>query len=173
MTRAWLRRSARWILGLGVPLALLAVAARQADPRAGLRLLAEAFPLCLLALLPCGAMLAADSIGWRLLFAPGARARVPLAAAFASRIAGEAVAQTLPSAGLAGEAASAWLLSKRTGVPLGEAIGSLAARRVLPAPGHAAMLAAAAFLAAARPELAHEPGQLVYEGDFLERVHPE
>jgi uncharacterized membrane protein YbhN (UPF0104 family) len=118
-----------------------------------MRLLAEAGPWCLLALLPFGVMLTADSIGWRLLFAPATRARVPLAAAFASRMAGEAVGQTLPSAGLAGEAASAWLLSKRTGVPLGETIGSLAARRVLLAPGHAAMLAVAALLAAARPEV--------------------
>ena len=153
MTRKWLRRSARWILGLAVPLALLALASSQTDPRAGLRLLADAFPRCLLALLPYGVVLAADSVGWRLLFAPGTRPRVSLAAAFASRMAGEAVGQTLPSAGLAGDAASAWLLSKRTGIPLGETVGSLAARRVLLAPGHAAMLAVAATVAAARPEM--------------------
>jgi glycosyltransferase 2 family protein len=153
VTRTWLRRCARWILGLGVPLTLLAVASRQADPRAGLRLLAAAFPVCLLGLLPYGVVLFVDSIGWRLLFAPWTRRRVPLGTAFSSRMAGEAVAQTLPSAGLAGEAASAWLLSKRTAVPLGEVIGSLAARRVLLAPGHAAMLAVAALLGAARPEV--------------------
>jgi uncharacterized membrane protein YbhN (UPF0104 family) len=153
VTRTWRRRSVRWILGLGIPLALLAVASRQADPRAGLRLLAEAGPWCLFALLPYGVTLAVDSIGWRLLFSPAMRTRVPLPAAYVSRMAGEAVAQTLPSAGLAGEAASAWLLSKRTGVPLGETIGSLAVRRVLVAPGHAAMLAAAALLAVTREEV--------------------
>jgi len=114
-------------------------------------MLAEAFPWCLLALAPSGVALAVDSLGWRLLFTPKRRVRVRLPAAYASRMAGEAVAQTLPSAGLAGEAASAWLLSKRTGVPLGEAIGSLAVRRILVAPAHAVMLAAAAVVAAAQP----------------------
>jgi len=150
---AWLRRSARWIVTLGVPLVVLAAASRLADPRAGLRLLAETGPWCLLGLLPFGLVLAADSTGWRLLFAPGARARIPFSSAFASRMAGEAVSQTLPSAGVAGEAAAAWLLSRRSGVPLGEAIGSLAVRRVLLAPGHAAMLAVAALVAAFRPEV--------------------
>lgn len=149
-----MRRSARWLLALGVPLAFLAVAGRQADLRAGRRMLAEAFPGCLLALAPFGVSLAVDAAAWRLLFARATRARIPLPAAFASRMAGEAVAQTVPSAGLAGEAASAWLLSKRTGVPLGEAIGGLAVRRVLVAPGHAAMLAVAALLACAQRDIA-------------------
>ena len=151
MTPAWLRRSPRWTLALGLPLVLLAVAGRLADVRAGLHLLAGCGAWCLLALLPVGVMLAVDSAGWRLLLGPDARARVPLAAAYASRMGGEAVAQTLPSAGIAGDAASAWTLTRRTGVPLGEALGSLAVRRVLLAPGHAAMLGAAALLASGLP----------------------
>jgi uncharacterized membrane protein YbhN (UPF0104 family) len=117
------------------------------------RLLAGTGPWGLLGLLPFGLVLAADAAGWRLLFAPGTRARIPFSSAFASRLAGEAVSQTLPSAGVAGEAAAAWMLSRQSGVALGEAIGSLAVRRVLMAPGHAAMLTVAALLAAARPEV--------------------
>jgi uncharacterized membrane protein YbhN (UPF0104 family) len=153
VTPAWLRRSARWTLALGVPLVLLATASRSADPRAGLRLLAETGPWCLLGLLPFALVLAADSTGWRLSFAPGTRRWISFPSAFASRLAGEAVSQTLPSAGLAGEAAAAWLLSRRTGVALGETIGSLATRRVLVASGQAVMLAVAALVAAARPDV--------------------
>ena len=158
MTSTWLRRSARWTLTLGVPLVLLATAWRLADPRAGLRLLGETGPWCLVGLLPYALVLAADSTGWRLLFAPGTRAQVPFSSAFASRTAADAVSQTLPSAGLAGEAAAAWLLSRRTGLPLRETIASVAARRVLIASGQAVMLTVAAVVSMARPDV---PGSLV------------
>jgi uncharacterized protein (TIRG00374 family) len=114
----------------------------------GLRLLAQSGPLTVLALLPYGVMLAIDSLAWRLLLAPATRARVGLASSFAARTAGEAVGQSLPSAGIAGEAAAAWLLRLRAGTPLGEVIGTLAARRFLLALGHGLILAAAAVVIA-------------------------
>ena len=150
---AWsrLRPTARWTIGLGLPALLLALAWQRADPRAGAALLAGAGPLLLLAPLPFAGVLVLDALGWRLLLVRDATRRVSLQDAFAARVAGEAVAQTLPSAGIAGEAASAWLLARRTNVPLGQAIGGLAVRRLLLAPGHGIVLASAALAAASLP----------------------
>lgn len=140
------------MLFLAAPLVLLVVAWRQVDLPAGAARLAATGPLVVVALLPLGALLALDALGWRLLFAPASRLRVSFGQALAARLAGEAVA-SLPSAGLAAEAASAWYLWRRTGVPIGESIGTLAARRVLLAPGHGAMLATGALLAAGLPDV--------------------
>ena len=151
MGREWPRRSLRWLLGLGLPLALLALVLARVDLAAGARRLAAAGPLAALALLPAALVLGFDALGWRRLLAPLRRRRVPFGRVFAARVGGEAVSQTLPSAGLAGEAASAWYLSRYTEVTLGEAIGSLAARRVRVPQGHATVLVVAALVALAAP----------------------
>lgn len=142
-------RTLRWIAGLGVPTLLFWATWHQADPAGGLCLIAQAGPLSLLALAPFALVLGADALGWRALLVGRSRGRAPLGALFAARACGEAVSQSLPSAGVAGEAASAWLVSRRSGIPLGEAIGSLAARRLLLLPGHGLVLAMAALAAAA------------------------
>jgi hypothetical protein len=126
----------------------------------GLRLLVRSGPLTALALLPFAVILAIDGLGWRRLFAPPTRARVSLGSAFAARAAGEAVGQSLPSAGIAGEAAAAWLLRVRTATPLGESIGTLTARRFLLALGHGLTLALAAGVLALAPPSA--PRDLVW-----------
>jgi glycosyltransferase 2 family protein len=138
-------------LGLGLPLLMLGVAWQGVDLAGGVRRLVAAGPLALVALLPTGVMLALDALGWWLLMNPASRARLPFGRVFAARLAGEAVGQSLPSAGLAAEAASAWYLSQRTRLSRGESIGSLAARRVLLASAHAAVLGLAALAAAAQP----------------------
>src|SRR5262245_64914723 len=89
--------------------------------------------------------------------APDRRPQVPLARAFGARVCGEAVSQSLPSAGLAGEAASAWYLSRHTPLSLGESIGSLAARRVRIAQGHGVVLALASLVTLATRGI---PGRL-------------
>jgi hypothetical protein len=124
------------------------------DPQEGLRLLAETGPLAALALLPFAVMLTLDALGWRRLFTASTRAKVGFADAFVARTAAEAVGQSLPSAGVAGEAAAAWLLRVKTATPLGEAIGTLAARRILLALGHGLILAVAAVALAAAPPTA-------------------
>jgi uncharacterized membrane protein YbhN (UPF0104 family) len=148
VAQQWRARAQRRIFGLGVPLVFLAIVGRHVNLEEGLRMLAQSGPLTVLALLPYGVMLAIDSLAWRLLLAPATRARVGLASSFAARTAGEAVGQSLPSAGIAGEAAAAWLLRLRAGTPLGEVIGTLAARRFLLALGHGLILAAAAVVIA-------------------------
>jgi uncharacterized membrane protein YbhN (UPF0104 family) len=142
-------RSLRWLAGLALPLALFALALGQGDVGASARRIAAAAPWLWLAPLPALVMLSIDAVGWRLLLEPSLRRRASFPRVLAARTAGETVGQSVPSAGLLGEAASAWYLARRTRVPLGEAIGSLAARRVLLAPGHAALLALAALLGAA------------------------
>jgi hypothetical protein len=151
VTRSWLAPSARLLVGIGVPLALLAFAWRHVDPGEGLRLVVRAGPLTALALLPYAALLAFDALGWRLLFTPATRARGSFADTLAARAAGEAVSQSLPSAGIAGEATAAWLLSSHTGAPLGEVIGTLAARRLLLVLGHGLTLGLGALATAAGP----------------------
>jgi len=94
-----------------------------------------------------------DAVGWRLLMPAGLRRRVRSGSTFTARLAGEAVAQTLPWAGMAGEAASAWLLARRAGVPVGRALGGLVVRRLLMAPAHGLLLVAAALAAVAQPTL--------------------
>jgi len=143
---------------VALPLALLAAALARVDLAAGARRLASAGPLALLALVPAGLVLAADALGWRRLLSPVRRRRVGLPRLFAARLCGEAVAQTLPSAGLAGEAASAWYLSRHAELTLGESIGSLAARRVRVAQGHGAVLLLAAAVGLNAPAV---PGRFV------------
>ena len=152
MSAPW-SRLGRWIAGCGLPLLLLWIAWTQAAPAAGLRLIARAGSPVALALVPFALTLLLDALGWRTLLARGQRRRVSLRELFLARACGEAVSQSLPSAGVAGEAASAWLLSRRSGMPLGEALGSLAARRLLLIPGHALVLALAALATASHARL--------------------
>ena len=151
MGREWPRRSLRWLLGLGLPLALVALALARVDLSAGARRVLASGPLALLGFLPAALVLGFDALGWRRLLAAPRRRQAPLGRLFAARLGGEAVSQTLPSAGLSGEAASAWYLSRHTQVSLGEAIGSLAARRVRVAQGHGTVLVVAALAALATP----------------------
>jgi len=148
-----LRGIARWTVGLGIPASLLTLAWKGADPRAGATLLVQAGPRLPLALLPYAVVMALDAFGWRLLMPAGLGRRVRMGSAFNARLAGEAVAQTLPWAGMAGEAASAWLLTRRTGVPVGRALGGLVVRRLLMAPAHGLLLAGSALAAVAQPAL--------------------
>ncbi len=152
---AWssLRSTARWTAALGLPAVLLALAWSRADPRAGASLLAAAGPQLALALLPAAGVLLLDAQGWRLLMQARARRRVRLGDAFRARLAGEAVAQTVPWAGCAGEAASAWMLARRTAAPVGRTIGGLAVRRLLLASAHGVILAAAALASVREPSL--------------------
>jgi len=151
----WSRRTLRYLAGVALPLGLLAAALARVDLAAGARRLAAAGPLAALALLPFALMLTADALGWRRLLAPARRGRVGLPRLFVARLCGEAVSQTLPSAGLAGEAASAWYLSRHADVTLGESIGSLAARRVRIAQGHGAVLLLAAAVGLGAPAVPH------------------
>ena len=153
MTWHALRSTTRWTAGLGIPALFLTIAWRHTDPRAGASLLAGVGPLLPLALLPYAGVLAIDALGWRLLMPGDARSRVRLRDAFTARLAGDAVAQTAPWAGLAGEAASAWLLARRSGVLMGRTIGGLVVRRLLLAPGHGIVLVAAALAALVQPSL--------------------
>ncbi len=148
-----LRGVARWTVALGIPALLLTLAWKGADPRAGIALLLQAGPRLALALLPYAVVITLDALGWRLLMPAGQRRRVRTGRAFTARLAGEAVAQTLPWAGMAGEAASAWLLARRTGVPVGRAVGGLVVRRLLMAPAHGVLLVGAALAAVAEPAL--------------------
>ncbi len=143
----------RWTLALGAPALLLALAWKRTDLQGGAALLSGAGPAVWLAVLPFALVLFLDALGFSLLLACAASGRVRLPDAIAARLAGEAVAQTVPSAALAGDAASAWLLNRRTGTPLGRAIGGLTVRRLLLAPGHGMALAVAAVAAASQPAL--------------------
>jgi uncharacterized membrane protein YbhN (UPF0104 family) len=148
-----LRSPLRWAVALSIPALLLAVAWRRADPRAAASLLAGVGPWLPVALLPYAAVIAFDTLGWRLLTPARAGRGVGFRDLYAARLAGEAVAQTVPWAGLAGETASAWLLGRSTGAPVPRSLGGLVVRRLLMASGHGIVLAASALAALAEPSL--------------------
>lgn len=116
-------------------------------------LLSDLGPLLVFAFMPYAVVLAIDALGWRLLWSLSTRRRAGLSHALMARLAGEAVAQTIPWVALAGEAASAWWLARRTEVPVGHALGTLVVRRLLLAPGHGLVLAVAAVAALQQPSL--------------------
>src|SRR5262245_8122215 len=140
-----------------MPLVLIGLMLRQVDISAGVDRVAAIGPLAAVAFLPALLVLSFDALGWKLLLARDRRRNLPFLRLLAGRLCGEAVSQSLPSAGLAGEAASAWYLSRHTPLSLGESIGSLAARRVRIAQGHGVVLALASLVTLATRGI---PGRL-------------
>jgi hypothetical protein len=108
--------------------------ARLAERLAGLG------PAVLLVPLPYMGTLCCDALGWRLAFVPALPLRtVPLL--FTTRIAADAVANTLPSAGVSGDAVSGWVLTARRSLPLSRIVASLAVRRVWLVLAHGLLIA--------------------------------
>lgn len=88
------------------------------------------FALCFF---PLG--LSLDALGWkRLLLRLGARIDVP--SALLSRLAAEAVGNSLPMGGLGAEAVGPVVLARRTGIPLRSAVSSSLAKRWLISRAH-------------------------------------
>jgi uncharacterized membrane protein YbhN (UPF0104 family) len=118
----------------------LALAWAGTDPRAILAALAGLGPAALLVPLPWVLALGCDAAGWGP-FLPEPRDGGPsFVERMRLRLSAEAVGQTVPSAGLAGEALAVLVLRTRFGVPVAGALGAAAARKVCLTAGHAAAL---------------------------------
>ncbi len=117
---------------LGAPLlalVTLAWAFRNADPkRVGALLSDVGGAALLLVLLPQPLALLAEAAGWRLAF-QGMGRRLPLWGLFRTRLASEAVAQTLPLGALLSESLKPVLLARTCGADLATSLAGIAARK--------------------------------------------
>ena len=124
-----------WILWVRAAVLLLSVGLFvrvlwMADlPSVG-RLLAHIGPLVVVAVIPYGLTVVADTAGWRAILL-GFEARVALKKLLGVRLSTEAVHISFPGGPILAEGLKVWFLSQRAGVPVAESTASLTVKKVL------------------------------------------
>ncbi len=148
MSAAQQRRSSRTWLRIALLLvgaAAFALALRNADLDRAVSLVGALGALALLALVPHAFAMLAHAAAWRQLLGVFGH-RLSLGRVTADHLAAEAARMSLPAGPAFGESLAA-LLIHRAGVPLGDAVGSLATKKLLVAFSNAAVCALALWLA--------------------------
>jgi uncharacterized protein (TIRG00374 family) len=94
------------------------------------RLLLQIGPLVLVAVIPYGLTVVADTAGWRAILL-GLEARVALRRLLGVRLSTEAVHLSFPGGPILAEGLKIWFLSQRFGVPVAEGTASLTVKKAL------------------------------------------
>jgi glycosyltransferase 2 family protein len=94
------------------------------------RLLAHIGPLVVLAVVPYGLTVVADTAGWRAILL-GLEARVALRRLLGVRLSTEAVHISFPGGPILAEGLKVWFLARRAGVPVPESTASLTVKKAL------------------------------------------
>jgi hypothetical protein len=134
------------VVGLSLAVATLAWTFRDTDPNEVGRLIGSLGGAGLLILLPQACALLVESAGWRLAF-EGMGQRLPLLGLFRSRLATEALAQTLPLGVVLCESLKPALLRRNCGADLSTSLAGMAARKWLLVASQAVYVGGFALLA--------------------------
>lgn len=137
-------RALRWLVVAIAGVVLWRALAAADLPRA-LGLVVAIGPAVAVILVPFVVAMSLDVLGWREVYA-GLGRSVPFLPFLGTRIAGEAVLQSLPGGQVVAESMAPYLLQSRCGVPLAEGFAGLALKKLLFTIAHGTLILGGALL---------------------------